>query len=304
MMRKSTKVLMKKHGWRFDRAIHNYLYFAWYYPYVKTVSLAFKPLEYLTWLKPLKYAGNIIFSRYHSKVLSAGDTRKIFELNENINFDGEQSKRIVPFKYARKILFTDPEFIVVMDCPCKKALGDKAENINSCLFVGSGTGKFWLDRCKKYNPRVVSQKEALDIITSFRKKGYLTQAFFKVATGGSTGVICNCHPDTCVSLKATALTKKIDPKTYMTEVSGYSVKHDAKKCKQCGTCARTCHYGSVSVNGKGWTYDKNKCQGCELCVENCPNGAIKLYADPDKSMPLDLDFIREEARKNAAALRN
>ena len=34
-MRESTKVLMKKHGWRFDRAIHNYLYFAWYYPYVK-----------------------------------------------------------------------------------------------------------------------------------------------------------------------------------------------------------------------------------------------------------------------------
>ena len=123
-----------------------------------------------------------------------------------------QNKRIVPFKYAHKILFTDPEFIVVMDCPCKKALGDKEENINSCLFVGSGTGKFWLDRCKKYHPRRVTQQEALDLIKTFRKKGYITQAFFKVATGGSTGVICNCHPDTCVALEATALTRKIDPR--------------------------------------------------------------------------------------------
>jgi len=90
----------------------------------------------------------------------------------------------------------------------------------------------------------------------------------------------------------------------MTEVSGYSVQHDEKKCRQCGTCVKTCHFGAVSINDTGWSYNKDKCQGCELCVENCPNGAIRLYADPEKSMPLDLDLIREKAGKPAGALRN
>ena len=29
-MKQSTKELMGKHGWRIDRAIHNYIYFAFY----------------------------------------------------------------------------------------------------------------------------------------------------------------------------------------------------------------------------------------------------------------------------------
>jgi hypothetical protein len=28
---------MAKHGWRYDRAIHNYIYFVFYYPYVAFV---------------------------------------------------------------------------------------------------------------------------------------------------------------------------------------------------------------------------------------------------------------------------
>jgi len=43
-MRKSTKTLMAKHGWRYDRATHNYLYFVFYYPYVATLYYLFKYL--------------------------------------------------------------------------------------------------------------------------------------------------------------------------------------------------------------------------------------------------------------------
>lgn len=299
-MRESTKELMKKHGWRWDRAIHNYLYFAWYYPYVKTATVVVRIADYLTWIKPLKHVGRFVFNRYHCKVISAGDTRKIFELHENINLDSEENKKIVPFKYAYRILFSDPEFVVVMDCPCKKSLGDKPENINSCIFVGSGTGKFWLDRCKKYHPRRVTQKEALDLIASFRKKGYVTQAFFKVATGGSTGVICNCHPDTCVALRASVLTRKLDKNLYMSEKSGYVLKRDLKKCKKCGTCVETCHFGANTMGKDGPLYNESLCRGCELCVENCPNGALSLYLDKEtKILPLDIDYIKNKI-KNAA----
>jgi ferredoxin len=304
-MRESTKVLMKKHGKRWDRAIHNYLYFAWYYPYVRVVSLALTPLKYLTWIKPLKYAGRFVFNRYHSKVVSSEDVNKIFNLHENVSLVSDENKKIVPFKYAYKILFSDPEFIVVMDCPCKMSLGDKAENINSCIFVGSGTGKFWLDRCKKYHPRRVTQKEALDLIKSFRKKGYINQAFFKVATGGSTGVICNCHPDTCVSLRASALTRKIDRNLYQSEKSGYALVRDEKKCKKCDTCVTTCHFGANTMVGNVLKYNAELCQGCELCVENCPNGAITLHLPKDaKVLPLDMDFVKRQIKIQNDALKN
>jgi len=33
----STKWLFKKHGWRLDRTLHNYIYYRFYYPYVKVL---------------------------------------------------------------------------------------------------------------------------------------------------------------------------------------------------------------------------------------------------------------------------
>jgi ferredoxin len=277
-MRQSTKVLMKKHGWRVDRAIHNYLYFRWYYPYVKTVSLFLGPLRYLTWIKPLKYVGNMAFSRYHAKFIS----------------------RIVPYKYAHKIIFQDPEYVAVMDCPCKKSFKAPADTINSCIVVGSGSGKFWVDTCKKYNARQITQADALDMVKHYRGKGYITQAFFKVATGGSTGVICNCHPDSCVSLKASSITRKIDKNTTMNAKSGYSVRHDSAKCKKCGACVSICHFNAIEMKADGRVYNRNECMGCDLCVESCPNGALSLYVDPEKPMPLDMDLVKSEMKNQAA----
>ncbi len=37
-MKKSTRNIVKMHGWRLDRAIHNYIYFAYYHLYVSLFS--------------------------------------------------------------------------------------------------------------------------------------------------------------------------------------------------------------------------------------------------------------------------
>ena len=295
-MRESTKVLMRKHGWRIDRAVHNYFYFAFYYPYVFFLYHLFRILStYFSWMTPIRPIIKMAFARYHAKVISFGNTKKIFELNEDITAVSEKNKKIVPFKYAYKILLQEPEFIAVMDCPCKKAMNAPDWTINSCLSVGEKTSQFWIDRCgKKYNARKISQPEALDLIKRFRKKGYLTQAFFKVATGGSTGVICNCHIDNCASLQVTRFAKKFDPSISMSANSGYSVLHDEAKCKKCGTCASICQFGAVIVHDGTWSYDENKCMGCELCVEHCPEKVLSLFQDPNKSIPLDIDLVRAE----------
>jgi len=295
-MRESTKELIKKHGWRIDKAIHNYVYFAFYYPYVKIVYHVFRLLtEYFYWVKPLSLVIKTAFDRYHAKILSFNDTKKIFDLNEDVLAISERNKRIVPFKYAYKIILQEPDFIAVMDCPCKKTLNAPEWTINSCISVGRKTSEFWLDRCgKKYHARKITQKQALDLIKKFRKNGYLTQVFFKVATGGTAGVICNCHIDTCVSLKATQFAKRFDKDLSMSAESGYSVSHDDERCKACGTCEDICQFRAIQVQDGIWSYNKDICMGCGLCSEHCPEQAISLYPDPDKAVPLDLDIVRAE----------
>jgi hypothetical protein len=46
---------MARHGWRIDRAVHNYVYYAFYHPYVRAVYHTFRFLErYFTWFTPLR----------------------------------------------------------------------------------------------------------------------------------------------------------------------------------------------------------------------------------------------------------
>ncbi|MCP4133809.1 MAG: 4Fe-4S dicluster domain-containing protein [bacterium] len=294
-MRESTKALFKKHGWRIDRGLHNYFYFVFYYPYVKSVYYTLRfAARYFSWCKPLTPLFKAAINRYHSKVLSWGDTRKIFVINEDISAISEKNKSIVPYKYAYKILLSEPEHIAVMDCPCKKTLKDEDWTISSCIAVGKGLSSFWLDHGKKYNARKISQEEAIEIIKKLRAQGYLTQAFFKVATGGSTGVICNCKPETCVSLQATSFSRRFRKDLTMNAESGYTVSRDTDRCTACGTCVRICPMNAMELRENAVEYNKDRCLGCELCVEHCPNQALTLHRDPNGLTPLDLDIIKEE----------
>lgn len=295
-MRESTRVLMKKHGWRIDRAIHNYLYFVYYNHYVMMVYFIFKFLStYFSWVKPFRYILRTAFSRYHAKILSYGDARKIFELNEEVLAVSGKNRQIIPYKYAYKLMLEDPEFIAVMDCPCKKTLHAQDWTINSCISVGRKTSQFWIDRCgEKYHARKISQQEALDLIKKFRKKGYLTQAFFKVATGGNIGIICNCHIDSCVSLQATQFAKRFDMDLSMAANSGYSVAYDETLCRECGTCVEICQFRAIQIHEGHRAYYRDVCMGCDLCTEHCPEKALNLYRDTRKTVPLDLDIVKKE----------
>jgi Fe-S-cluster-containing hydrogenase component 2 len=299
-MKESTKIMMKNHGWRYDKFIHNYIYFAFYRPYVTFVLYLFRFLAgALSWFKPLNVVLDMALSRYHAKFLSLNDATKIFTLNENVMATSDENKRIIPFKYAHDIIFKDPQVVAVMDCPCivaKKGRENLGEcgPINRCFAVGKGLASFWVEHCQKYNARYISQDEASALLKDFRKRGHITQAFFKVATGGRTGVICNCCPECCVSLEANKLAKKFNSSNRMSIESGYSVKRDPKKCKNCGSCAKICHCNAIEFErGKWGHYSKWDCMGCGLCVEHCPNGALSLYVDEAKSLPLDIDLVKE-----------
>ncbi len=293
-MKKSTFDLFKRHGLRIDRALHNWIYFVFYNPYVKSSFVATKFIDkHLTWLKPIGWAAGAVFERYHSKVLSVSDVNKILSLEKDLHLGPDEHKQVIPFKYANKVIIREPELIAVMDCPCKIARGADCKPVAACMAIGRDFAPLWLEHCKHNNARQVSREEAQEIIRTLRASGHVQQAFLKVGTGGLTGVICNCCPDCCVSMEANRVAQKINSKLNMNAESGYSVKREAKLCQACGKCVESCPFGAASMENGKPVYDKALCMGCELCVENCPNKALSLYADPEKVLPLDIELLKE-----------
>jgi ferredoxin len=285
----STIELFKRHGWRLDRTLHNFVYFYFYVPYVKSALYGTRFItKYLYWFKPMKYISQMIFDRYHAKVLSSDDIKKILTLNKTISLPSDQFKKIIPYKYANKVLFKNPTLIAVMDCPCKINNNAPCRPINACIAIGQDFAPLWVEHCQKYNSRYISQEEALEIIQSLRATGHITQAFLKVATGGLTGVICNCCPKCCVCMESTRLAKKVDPSLSMIAPSGYKTRHHPEKCTYCGECANICPFDAIDVVNGNYIYDEQKCMGCELCVEKCPNQAIELYNPQGYILPLDI----------------
>ncbi len=165
IVKPSTIAIFRKHGIRIDRALHNYIYFVFYYPYVFIIYHIFKLLaDYFSWFTPLRRFLKFAFERYHSKILSFSDTKKILELNRDFSHINDSNRNIIPYQYAHKIIFSQPDFIAVMDCPCKKTLGDVSWTINSCIAVGKPVAEFWLEHGKKYNAQKITQHEALNLL--------------------------------------------------------------------------------------------------------------------------------------------
>jgi ferredoxin len=254
----------------------------------------------LSWFKPIKAVPIAVFNRYHSKILSKNDVTKILTLNEDLDLGVDQNKRVLPFKYATNILFRNPKLIATMDCPCalNQKESERCHPVRKCIAIGQDFAPIWLEHCKeKYNAIQITQEEALDIIKEARKTGHITNAFLKVATGGLTGIICNCCPKCCVEIEATKLSKKIDKNVSQYAPSGYSVKHNSDACTLCGECLTACHFEAIKIENEEFIYNRDACMGCELCVEKCPSEALQLYNDPDKLLPLDIELLKTEFKK-------
>ena len=297
-MKESTKRVSGVHRWRVDRTIHNYIYFTFYSLYVKVALYATRFIVALfSRVEAAKYIPKFIFDRYHAKVLSREDITKILELEETVMLGPDTTGRIVPFKHANKIVLHEPTHLAVMDCPCKLEMKEPCQPVASCIAVGRPVVDFWMEHCSKYNVRRITREEALDIIDQHRKTGHINQAFFKVATGGSMGVLCNCCPECCVSMKATALAQKIKGAQDISQYvpSGYTVEHDTEKCELCGSCLEFCHFGAIGITGGEYVLYPERCYGCGLCLEQCANGALSLaYRETDGGLiPLDIELVRD-----------
>ncbi|MCP4133356.1 MAG: hypothetical protein GY754_20480 [bacterium] len=295
-MKESTRKMLKQHGWRIDLFIHGYIYFVFYSYYNKFAIFITTVLRNVFWwFKPLiKYSTKYIFNRYHGKVLTRENTGKILALDEDIRVISEKNKKIIPYAHSTKIIFENPSSIVVMDCPCKLASNAPCRPVSTCIAIGDPIASFWLESCKRYHPRKISQQEALDLIKELRKTGHFQQVFSKKSSLGQTYAICNCCKHCCSAHSATRLARIAEKSLTQIAPSGYSVKWDKSKCQLCGKCEKICSFDCYDLQNRENIYQKERCVGCELCVEHCPNGALSIYFDEERNiLPFDIDIIKQ-----------
>ncbi len=297
-MKESTGKIFRMHGWRVDRAIHNYIYFTRYDVYIryflKAGRLAAKKLKDL---KLTASAFGMVFNRYHAKVISPEDTKKIFSLRESLFLGPDTTERIIPFHYANRIILEEPEYIAVMDCPCRLSRNKPCEPVNVCIAVGRTTAQFWLEHGDRYHARKITQEDALQIIRDGRGRGEITTAWFKVATGARTGVICTCCRCCCGGLEAMRIARGLKHSGDLSILipSGYKVERDRDRCNSCGTCVDVCMFEAMNKDEEGDpVYERDLCMGCGLCIEKCEQGALSYNKDFEKEYPLDLDLARRK----------
>lgn len=297
-MKESTRNVFKMHGWRVDRAVHNYIYFVFYDIYVVLFLFAGRLLRrFFSNVRLATKAFGMVFERYHAKVITIEEATKMLTLKEDVILGPDKTERIIPYQYANKIILKEPEFIAVMDCPCRKSRGeDGCRPLDVCMAVGRTTAQFWLEHGQKFNARKISQEEAIQRLKEARERGNITTSFFKVATGGRTGVICSCCTCCCGALEGERIAKKLKGgnRISMLVPSSYVAVVDHDKCKACGKCAAACFFEAISLEDGRIIESETACMGCGICVEKCPNGARSLRHDAAKGDPLDIDLAKEK----------
>lgn len=293
-MRESTKRVIKMHGVRLDRALHHYIYFKFYDVYIKYFYLAAKlALPWISSLRVTSLALQGVFERFHARVLAPEEFNRILSLREDVSLDVRTAKQVVPFTHAYNVILENPELIAAIDCPCRKAFEKDTDDMTVCICVGAGA-LFWLEQGKRQHSRRIDQAEALDIIRRQRAKGCITTAWFKVATGGRTGVICSCHPDYCVGLQGMRMAKSLAYPEGVTNhaPSGYTALIDMHACTNCGECTKVCHFQALRPASHAPEYRRESCLGCGLCAEACPERAITMQPDPGRPLALDRELNR------------
>ena len=280
------------HGWRVDNAIHNYIYFVFYRQYVTAFLAAGRLLaNRFGASRPVSLAFRNVYANYHAKVLTFNDARKILTLDHDLSMDADSAKKIIPFSAANQIIFSQPDFIAVMDCPCRLSRKHHCEPVNVCMAVGRTTAEFWLEHCAQWHVRKISQAEALELLQQSVRLNRIIAAWLKTETGGRTGVICSCCSCCCGGIEGMKLARKLKSKEKLTNIasSGYSVLIDREACISCGACARVCAFDACQpVEGGSPLYDVEACLGCGVCIATCPSGARTLARDESKGVPLDV----------------
>lgn len=296
LIKDSTRELFKLHGWsNLGHFLHGYYYLAHLDRYIKILlpllraATRWIPAGRLAGLRPiLAYVPD----RYHGKITTLEDAKKIILLRKDIVLDEKTSSRVVPYEIANRMVVRNPASIVLMDCACKIEKGSRACGpLDVCLIVGEPYATFALEHAKALHPRRVTQEEAVSVLEACHKRGWVQNALFKDAMAGQFFAICNCCKCCCGGLEVERALRSLplkDP-VKIEAPSGYLAVVDPEKCESCGACVARCPMAAISLEADGPAVVRpDHCMGCGVCPDICPRGAIALKRDPSRGIPLDV----------------
>ena len=138
--------------------------------------------------------------------------------------------------------------------------------------------------------RLVSSREAMEILQAEHDRGHVQHAFFKDAMLNRFYAICNCCSCCCGAFQAH------QSGTPMLIASGYRAEVELDLCEGCATCQEFCQFAAISVISEKAVVDPQACFGCGVCVDKCEQGAITLVEDPAKGIPLEIQKLMAEAQ--------
>jgi ferredoxin len=304
-MKESTKNLFKLHGWKnVGHFVHAYYYLAHLDQYVKILLPGLRALDkYVPASR--KEATRSLFAflpdRYHGKVISLDDAKKIVTMDQDVTVSAETSKKVIPFEIANQITIRNPESIVIIDCACRSEKKNPCLPISVCMGVGEPYATFAEEHAKSLHPRRVTQQEAIGLLEACHKKGHVHNAYFKDILGGQFYAICNCCKCCCGGIEVDRVVRSIGFQNPVKELapSGYLAAVDQGKCKACGVCVAKCPFEAVSLEDEVAMINPDLCMGCGVCPDLCPEEAIAFREDPGKGIPLDLHAFDQEPRPSA-----
>ena len=198
-----------------------------------------------------------------------------------LNYTIESSTNFLPTEEVLEIA-KHSKIRAIGDCYCRKKYGDPLGlPLKTCMWFSESTYLLDLIEQKKIpdiDLRIVSLEDIEETLKKCDELGCVHQAIF-FPSRRNIYVICNCHPSSCLVLKAYL---KHGVKAVVK--SNFTISYDREKCVGCHACIERCYFNALklSTDGKIEVVEEN-CVGCGLCVSKCPVGALKLVKKRIKS---------------------
>ncbi|MGQ4833682.1 MAG: 4Fe-4S binding protein [Candidatus Asgardarchaeia archaeon] len=245
------------------------LYAKFEIPYLRfnylVIKYAFKSKFWKAFFMPLVYLNAFIMLRYgqHGHVMTVKEIEDMLK-----GYD--------------KIL------IAVGSCRCRVASPEAC----NCEIKTDITIRLGADVYKRNFPedyKVITKREAIEMIREFNRKGLIPTVYTFCMCGGAQYkfVICNCCSHACIPMLAQRIAK-----FYTFTPGKYLAKVNQDKCIGCGDCVTICQLDARRiVNGKA-KVNPYLCVGCGACAEICKSNATEMIERPPEILEKQIKSLR------------
>jgi ferredoxin len=269
-------------------AVHGYVYGRWPYLYIGIGVGEHRLAPFLAaivrgWNRLFRrgaasaHSGSGFADGYHGKVMPLAEAKRLVLVNEEIRVD--DLEQVIPYARARSIILQNPDHIVALQCPCRRARAAPCQPLDVCLIIGEPFASFVAEHHRD-RARRISQTEAAAILEAEHERGHVHHAFFKDAMLQRFYAICNCCSCCCGAMQA------MRNGTPMLTSSGYLSRIDEDLCIGCGDCIDLCQFDALSLHDGVVVVAEARCMGCGVCASHCNEGAPQLVRAPEKGEPL------------------